>query len=200
MLIIPDDFPQRLEELTSEQVFNAFHAFPIKPDYLKCERFNDWNMYAVHNILNYDSYVNMVQVVDSPNFPTAGKGLINIRSQPITEKTGIPYWGCLFVHYYQHCDIRELEINVCFKDRLVELSWQPFLHLGLRLYVVGSLSCASSYANDAVFSGWNKKTNPHNDQNNASMFEHDPEYTIFVKAFIKWLESCPIWMVAKKKN
>ena len=109
-----ENFTKLLSELTAEQVFNAFHGFPIQPDYLNCDRKKAWSMHHVHNILNYDSYVNMVQVVDSPNFPSAGKGLINIRPQPISENTGMPYWGCLFVHDSTICDVNENDVETCF--------------------------------------------------------------------------------------
>ena len=41
-------------------------------------------------------------------------------------------------------------------DRLVILPVQPFVHLGIELYILGSLSCVASYSSDAMFNGWDK--------------------------------------------
>ena len=87
----------------------------------------------------------------------------------------------------------------CHKDRLVKLDFQPFEQLGLHLYIVGSMSCSSSYANDACFFGWVDTLNDLNSKENNSFFEEfDPKDPITVKGFIAWLKSNPVWVVTNK--
>ena len=93
-------------------------------------------------------------------------------------------------------DVKEIDMEKCYKDRMVELKFQPFQHLGLQLYVVGSLSCSSSYANDACFSNWTEKTTEAQTHlNNSYIEEFDPADPITVQGFISWLKACPVWLV-----
>ena len=108
-------------------------------------------MNLVENVLISDSKHNTVKVMDSPNYPDAGKGLLSDRKAAITKDTGMPYWGCVFVSMD-----KEIDMHQKFKERLVKLKFQPFSRLGITLYLAGSLSCAAGYANDANFNNWKR--------------------------------------------
>ena len=105
-------------------------------------------------VLDYDSGGNNVLVVNSPNIPEAGKGLIFSRKQPMTEDTGLRCWGEVFIHFYQRINIEDLHLEKHITDRLVRLPFQPFIHIGVELYILGSLCCAATYSNMAGFKGW----------------------------------------------
>ena len=108
------------------------------------------------NIIDYESGANKVLVVSSPNFPSAGQGLISDRPQAMVNGNELPYWGEVFIHDFLKKDIKDVKLNKKFAERLVELPVQPFLGLGLRMYILGSLSCVATYANDAQFNGWDQ--------------------------------------------
>ena len=72
---------------------DIFSRMQVKPHYLKRE----FTRALDQALLKFDSQKNKVAVVKSPNFPSAGKGLISERSQPIAKHTGLPYWG-LFLY------------------------------------------------------------------------------------------------------
>ena len=86
-----------LKELTFDEVFDYLTALAMKPDYLDCERFTGYAMEFNERVFMYDCGVNKLSVIESPNFPTAGKGVALNRANPITEQTGFPYWGQLFI-------------------------------------------------------------------------------------------------------
>ena len=78
-------------------MFDCLIALTIQPDYLDCERFTEYAKELNKIVFDYDCRVNKLLVIESPNFPTAGKGVICDRSNPIIEETGFPYWGQLFI-------------------------------------------------------------------------------------------------------
>ena len=193
---IPEDFPLNLKNLTAEEVFAAFQAFPIFPDYLFSKRTDYFTMNLIDNVLISDSKHNTVKVINSPNFPDAGKGLVSNRKAANTKDTSMPFWGCVYVH--NNCD-KKMNMEKCFQDRLVKLRVQPFKKIGITLYIVGSLSCTASYANDAEFSGWGKRKRSREVLNNCFLWESDPIDVETVKGFVKWLKSCPIWLMALQR-
>ena len=71
---------------------------------------------------------------------------------------------------------------------------QPFEHLGIRVYILASQSCASSYSNDTTFQGWDKlpKSNP-KIKNNCYLWCSKPINAETVEGYSNWLKSCPVW-------
>ena len=66
------------------------------------------------------------------------------------------YLDCARFRLKGCCTIDELKLEKSVSDGLVSLlPIQPFL--GLELYILGSLSCAAMYSNDAEFNGWDEK-------------------------------------------
>ena len=184
-----------LKDLSWLQAYEIFHRLRISPDYLDCARFKDYSMQYDNVILAYDVGINNLLVVPSPNFPEAGKGLISNRKQPITKETGLPYWGEVFAHMKDYCTIDELNLEKSVSDRLVKLPIQPFLHLGLELYILGSLSCAATYSNDAEFNGWGEKPKKKGViQNNCYLTYAELPNDQTIEGFLNWLKSCPIWI------
>ena len=145
-------------------------------------------------IVNYESGTNNVLVVDSPNFPLAGKGLISNRKQPITKDTGLPYWGKLYLHMKNYCNIEEVKMSKSEYDRLVILPVQPFLHLGLEVYVLGSLSCVAAYSNDATFNGWNEKPLQQDILNNCTLTYSEALHSETVEGFMSCVKTSPVWI------
>ena len=186
-----------LRDLNCEEVFSFFDRLSMKPEYMVCQSFNKFSMQYDKIILDHDCEKNKVLVIDSPNFPNAGKGLINNRAQAISKESGLPYWGQLFVVDFIKQNIEAVVLNEKLRERMVELSFQPFLHIGLRLFVVGSLSCAASYSNDANFKGWSAGHNSDstNFVNNCFLREYSPLDENTVKGFVAWLQCCPIWII-----
>ena len=150
-------------------------------------------------VLDFDASKNQVLIVPSPNIPAAGKGLISNSRRTITKNTGLPYWGQVFVHYFKERNIQDVVMEREYSERLVLLPYQPFFGIGIELYVLGSLSSAATYSNDANFNGWNngpKKENPL--QNNCHIFGSQPLDADTIGGLIAWLESCPIWIESIK--
>ena len=162
--------------------------------YTQRNMINYFTMNVVENVLIADQKNNTVSVVDSPNFANAGKGLISFSKKVITPDTGMPYWGCVYVQ--SDCNTEDIDMPKCFKDRMVKLKFQPFKKIGITLYMVGSLSCAATYANDAEFSGWETKKRKRDStiSNNCFLWESAPLDTKTVQGFVKWLKSCPVWL------
>ena len=162
-----------------------FAGMEVKPHYLDRE----FTIGLDQALLDFDCRKNKVAVVKSPNFPAAGKGLISQRSQPITKNTGLPYWGTVFIHDFKYKSIDQLNLDSKVRERLVLLHFQPFIHLGIRVYILASQSCASSYSNDATFKGWNKspKSNP-NIKNNCNLWCSEPIDGETLQGFVKLVE------------
>ena len=59
------------------------------------------------NIIDYESGANNVLVVSSPNFPSAGQGLISDRPQAMVNGNELPYWGEVFIHDFLQKDIKD---------------------------------------------------------------------------------------------
>ena len=110
---------------------------PIKPDYLDCEKFKGFSMAYDQRIVDYDSGINNVLVVKSPNFPKAGKGLISDRPQTLTAGSSLPYRGQVFIHFHKERSIDDIPFKKEERERLVVLPFQPFLNIGIELYILG---------------------------------------------------------------
>ena len=189
-----------LSDLQIDEVFSFFHYMPIKADYLSCQHFNDYAMDYSQVILDYECATNKVIVTESPSFPNAGKGLVNNRTEPISKGTGLPYWGQVFVQDFVKQPIQDVDLDDKYQERLVELSFQPFLHIGLRLYLLGSLSCAASYSNDADFKGWSDSCErTTGNLNNCFLREYSPLDEKTVKGLSAWLLCCPVWIIASAR-
>jgi hypothetical protein len=142
---------------------------------------------------------NQVLIVPSPNFPDAGRGLISNSRRIITKETGLPYWGQLVVHYYKERNIQDIGMEKEYSERLVLLPCQPFLDIGIKLYVLGSLSCVATYSNDVNFNGWNKGPKKESSlQNNCRIFGSQPLDSQTIGGLIAWIDSCPIWIESTK--
>ena len=151
-------------------------------------------------IVDYECGISNLVVKESPNFPCAGKGLVSNRTEPISKDNGLPYWGQLYVHDFIKQPIEDVDLDEKYRERLVELSFQPFLSIGLCLYVLGSLSCIASYSNDADFKGWNHDCErKSNDLNNCFLREYCPLDEKTVKGFSAWLQCCPVWIIVSKR-
>ena len=152
------------------------------------------------SIFEYECATNHVMVTESPMFPSAGKGLVNNHVQPISKDTGLPYWGQLFVHDFVKEPIQDVDLPNKYRERLVKLSFQPFLHIGLHLYLMGSLNCAATYSNDADFKGWNDHYDrTTNNLNNCFIREYAVLDEKTVKGFSAWLQCCPVWIIVSAK-
>lgn len=192
--------PTKLSWFSATQVHDYLNGFKIFPDYLDCERFSNFSMCYDQVIVDYESGANNVLVVASPNFPSAGKGLISDRVQAMVPGNEIPYWGELFVHKFEESNIMNLKMKKKFAERLVELPVQPFLGVGICLYVLGSLSCVATYSNDAQFNGWGKPPKENSRlENNCHLWCYELEKMESFEALVNWLKKCPLWLVVNKK-
>ena len=113
--------------MTMDQAYEAFHSIAMKPAYL-----NKFTMGLDEVLLSDDAASSKLKIVQSPNFPAAGKGLVSVRV--ITPTYKIPYWGKLFLHKFKECNLAELNIDDCFRDRLIKLKFQPFKRFA---YILG---------------------------------------------------------------
>ena len=84
-------------------------------------------------ILAYDCGVNNELVKDSPNFHSAGKGLIIDRAQTISIDNALPYWGKLYVHNFIEQSIEDVNLEDKYRERLVNLIFQLFLTIAIGL-------------------------------------------------------------------
>ena len=78
------------------------------------------------SILDRDTEMNKVLVVQSPNFPTAGQGLISNHTRSITEGWSLPYWGKVYLHFFQGRSIDDIQLEEKMSVRLIVLPVQPF--------------------------------------------------------------------------
>ena len=183
-----------VSELTADQVYEFLEKMPIKPDYV------DFNQSFNQANLDRDCEMNGVLVVNSPNFPKAGKGLISNRPAVITKETGLPYWGQVFLHFFKERTLNEIPFDNKCKERLFLVPVQPFKHVGIELYILGSLSCASTYSNDAQFNGWEDESRKKSHcENNCRFWCSTPIDEQTIGGVINWLKSCPVWIESSKR-
>ena len=200
-----------LRDLSSAEVYEFLcHTpnTPIKPNYLDCEKFTGFSMDYDQDIIDYECGLNKLLVVQSPNFPNAGKGLISDRPQTLTAGSSLPYWGQVFIHFYKERSIDDIPFKKEERERLVVLPFQPFLNIGIELYILGSQSSVATYSNDAKFTGWNEecKETIHSSkktkhiQNNCFIWCSKPADPETIGGLIAWLKSCPVWIMVKKNS
>ena len=169
-------------ELEPEQIFKLFHGFEVKPAYLP-----HFAMDVDPIILETELILTKTALVDSPNFPNAGKGLVNIGST-VDQGVYIPYWGKIFLHTEPgDVKLHSVDLEEKFKCRFITPLFQPFLSQHMKLYLAGSLSCVATYINDATYEGFDP-----NIQNNC-LFEQRlfTGYTgieLQVDAFADWIK------------
>ena len=120
MVVLPP-LNTKLTDLNADEIWDIFEKMPVKADYLDCQRFKGYSMTLDPVVCDYDCGINNVLIVDSPNFPEAGKGLILNRKHPMTEETGLPYWGEVFVHFYERINIEDIPLEKHFSERLIRL-------------------------------------------------------------------------------
>ena len=143
---------------------------------------------------------NEVLVVKSPNFPKAGKGLISNRPEVITKETGLPCWVQVFLHFFKERTLNEIPFDKKDKERLFLVPVQPFRHVGIGLYILGSLSCAATYINDSQFNGWEDQSRKKSHcENNCRFWCSTPIDEQTIGGVINWLKSCPVWIESSKR-
>ena len=169
-------------ELEPEQIFKLIHGFEVKPAYLP-----HFAMDVDPIILETELILTKTALVDSPNFPNAGKGLVNIGST-VDQGVYIPYWGKIFLHTEPgDVKLHSVDLDEKFKCRFITPLFQPFLSQHMKLYLAGSLSCVATYINDATYEGFDP-----NIRNNC-LFEQRlfTGYTgieLQVNAFADWIK------------
>ena len=91
---------------------------------------------------------------------------------------------------YKNHDFDEDVLFGTMKHRSVKTMLQPFLHLGIHMYVVGSYNSASTYMNDLDFDA---KAPPSRTLNNCMIvgFPFETEHAT-VGDFKKWLKNAPV--------
>ena len=134
-------------ELEPEDIIKLFHGFEVKPAYL-----SRFALDLDENLLQTELDLTKTAVVTSPNFPNAGKGLVNM-SGTVEKDVSFPYWGQIFLHNQYDSQLHNVNLDENIKCRFIAPLFQPFLSKHLKLYLAGSLSCASTYCNDATFKG-----------------------------------------------
>ena len=132
-------------ELEPEDIVKLFHGFENKPSYL-----TSFSLDLDENLLQTELDLTETAIVKSPNFPNAGKGLINI-GENVDKHVYIPYWGQIFLNPSSDTKLHLVNLDENIKCRFITPLFQPFLSKHLKLYLAGSLSCAATYANDATF-------------------------------------------------
>ena len=131
-------------ELEPEDIIKLFHGFEVKPAYL-----SRFALDLDENLLQTELDLTKTAVVTSPNFPNAGKGLVNM-SGTVEKDVSFPYWGQIFLHNQYDSQLHNVNLDENIKCRFIAPLFQPFLSKHLKLYLAGSLSCAATYCNDAT--------------------------------------------------
>ena len=134
-------------ELEPEDIVKLFHGFENKPSYL-----TSFSLDLDENLLQTELDLTETAIVKSPNFPNAGKGLINV-GETVYKHVYIPYWGQIFLHPPSDKKLHQVDLNENRKCRFIAPLFQPFLSKHLKLYIAGSLSYSATYANDATYEG-----------------------------------------------
>ena len=145
--VFSDILPRYMLELEPEDIFKLFHGFENKPSYLP--RFS---LELDESLLQTELNLTETAIVKSPNFPNAGKGLVNIGGT-VDKLVSFPYWGQIFLHQTSDTQLHLVELNENIKCRFIAPLFQPFLSKHMKLYIAGSLSCAATYVNDATYEG-----------------------------------------------
>ena len=183
-VMMNDENDQLLSELTKDQVIAMFDGFQVPPPH--------WSDSMVYPLLlddairDEDAFLTDTVITDS-NIANAGKGLFTTIDVPVHHH--YPYSGVLKLKYQNH-DSDEDVFYGSMKHRSVKTMLQPFLHLGIRMYVVGSYNSASTYMNDLDYG---EKAPPSRTLNNCIIvgvpFATDP---VTVGDFKKWLKNAPV--------
>ena len=107
----------------------------------------------------------------------------------------------MFIHFPQERTIDEIRLEKEVRERLVILPFQPFLDIGIELYVLGSLSCAATYSNDAEVHGWGEECKKaETSDNNCFMWCSKPADPNTIGGLLAWLKSCPRCGLWSKKH
>ena len=172
-----------LSELTKQQVIAMFDGFQVPPPHWSD---SVYPLVLDEAIRDEDAFL-MDTVIRDSTIPNAGKGLFPTIDVPVNHH--YHYSGVLKLKYENHDSDEDVFFGTM-KHRSVKTMLQPFLHLGIRMYVVGSYNSASTYMNDLDFDA---KAPPSRTLNNCMIvgFPFETENAT-VGDFKKWLKNAPV--------
>ena len=174
-----------LKDLSKNEVIRMFDDFQVAPAY-----WDEGNMFPLvldETIRLHDAFFSNTEIRHS-TIPNANEGLFTTEVVP--KGYAFPYSGVLKLMYENH----ESEEDVFFgtmKHRSVETMFQPFLHFGIKMFVVGSYNSASTYMNDLDYL---MKEPPTKTMNNCVIVgaPHGDVDTMTVVQFKEWLKNIPV--------
>ena len=169
-------------ELEPEHIIQLFHGFKNKPSYL-----TSCSLELDENLLQTELNLTQTAIVNSPNFPNAGKGLINVGTT-VDKKVYFPYWGQIFLHEASDTKLHNVDLPEEIKCRFIAPLFQPFLSKHLKLYIAGSLSCVATYCNDASYEGLKQSKIKNNCIFEQREFNGNTGVELRVEEFGEWIQ------------
>lgn len=181
-----DENDRLIKDLTKREVIAMFDGFQVPPPYWDDDD-RVFPLFLVEAIRDQDAFCNDTVIRDS-HIPNAGNGLFTTVAVPKGHQ--YPYSGVLKLMYAGHVSDEDVFYG-SMEHRSVEPMCQPFLHLGIRIFVVGSLNSAATYMNDLDYK---LKEPPTRTANNCMIVgtPHDDYNTMTVGSFKAWLRNMPV--------
>ena len=175
-----------IKDLTKREVIAMFDGFQVPPPYLDDDD-RVFPLFLVEAIRDQDAFCNDTVIRDS-HIPNAGNGLFTTVAVPKGHQ--YPYSGVLKLMYAGHVSDADVFYG-SMEHRSVEPMCQPFLHLGIRIFVVGSLNSAATYMNDLDYS---MNEPPTKTLNNCIIVgaPHGNVESMTVSEFKQWLNNVPV--------
>jgi hypothetical protein len=184
-ILVIDENEMLLKDLTKPQVIAMFDGFSVPPPH--------WNVDTIYPIgldeaVRHQDCLSTNTIIQDSLIPNAGKGLYTVI--PVPTSYEYPYSGVLRLKYAGHESDEDVFYGTM-KHRSVETLFQPFLHLGITMFVVGSYNSAATYMND-LDHGLNEP--PSRTSNNCMIVAnpHGDVNVMTVRSFKDWLKQIPV--------
>ena len=174
-----------LKDLSKIEVIRMFDDFQVPPGY-----WDQGNMFPLvldETLRMHDAFFTNTEIRQS-TIPNADKGLFTTDVVP--KGYMFPYSGVLKLMYENHTSEEDVFFGTM-KHRSVEPMFQPFVHLGIQIFVVGSYNSASTYMNDLDYSMTEPPTKT---LNNCVIVgaPHGNVESMTVSEFKHWLNNVPV--------
>ena len=174
-----------LKDLSKDEVITMFDGFQVPPGY--------WNEAIVFPLVldetlrQHDAFFTNTVIRES-TIVNADLGLFTTDVIPMGFQ--FPYSGVLKLMYENHKSDEDVFYGTM-KHRSVETMFQPFLHFGITMFVVGSYNSASTYMNDLDYF---LKEPPTKTMNNCVIVgsPHGDVESMTVTQFKQWLKNIPV--------
>ena len=180
-----DENAKLIKELSKRDVISIFDGFQVKPVYWNND--NVFPLFLDEALRDNDASYHNTVIADS-NIANSGKGLFTTVDVPLNHQYA--YSGVLRLRHEEN-DSEEQVFYDIMKHRSVKTMLQPFLHFGIRMYVVGSYNCAATYMNDLDYGA---EEPPSRTLNNCIIvgMPYGDEDTLTVADVKAWLKNNPV--------